>query len=323
MGPRRLAEALLSGGAQRRAGCERLEVVLMRLAPAVLALLLLPPAARAEEALTCDEAVLQPRSYALTTRAMARIVTAERTSWWDGFDLGSHEVALADLNEASTKAAERALELDPRNLMAHSILARQYVVQGEPELADRAWETVMRAGAPVLWTATLYDVDARTYFVLAFDRAALRIYRFEQLVGRVERGFYGIPKFPDEKNVGFWRAMGGCLDPAVTPDATIPWSDVREIKAGNWVLWFKLTRPVTVSSDRSGKEKTLREIKVNLHGRTGTLEAYKPVGEPEGTVALRGRGPAGYQDLVRRTLVKFVDPERRIALPPLKPGVGW
>jgi hypothetical protein len=38
---------------------------------------------------------------------------------------------------------------------------------------------------------------------------------------------------------------------------------------------------------------------------------------------MRGRGPAGYQDLVRRTLVRFVDPQKQISLPPLKPGVGW
>ena len=34
-------------------------------------------------------------------------------------------------------------------------------------------------------------------------------------------------------------------------------------------------------------------------------------------------GPAGHPNLVRRTPVKFVDPEKRIALPPVKPGVGW
>jgi hypothetical protein len=39
--------------------------------------------------------------------------------------------------------------------------------------------------------------------------------------------------------------------------------------------------------------------------------------------AIRGRGPAGFQDLVRRTLVKLVDPEHRIALPPVKPSAGW
>jgi hypothetical protein len=66
---------------------------------------------------------------------------------------------------------------------------------------------------------------------------------------------------------------------------------------------------------------TLDEIKVALHGRTGELEVYKPVGEDH--LAMRGRGPATYQDLVRRMMVKFVDPERRIALPPSHPGVGW
>jgi hypothetical protein len=96
---------------------------------------------------------------------------------------------------------------------------------------------------------------------------------------------------------------------------------VREIKAGNWVLWFKLTEDLRIGSDRTGKRKSLDEIKLNLHGRTGSLEAYKPTGEYH--LALRGRGPADYQDLVRRTLARFVDPDRRLSLPPVKPGVGW
>ena len=29
------------------------------------------------------------------------------------------------------------------------------------------------------------------------------------------------------------------------------------------------------------------------------------------------------QDMVRRTMASVVDPERRISLPPVKPGVGW
>ena len=51
------------------------------------------------------------------------------------------------------------------------------------------------------------------------------------------------------------------------------------------------------------------------------FKLYKPVGEEH--LAMRGRGPASYPDLVRRTLVQFVDPEKRINLTPLKPGVGW
>jgi hypothetical protein len=271
--------------------------------------------------LTCSRAELDARSYGLTTRAQALIINDPRGSWWDGFQLGKHEEQLADLNDASAFAAERALEIDPRNLMAHGIVARVALALEEPERAEEAWRRVLDGGGAVVWSATLYDVDARTYFFLAFDRRALRVYRMEQLAGVVKRRFYGIPEFPGPDNERFYAAWGGCLDPAIVPDAVVPWSDVREIKAGNWVLWFKLTRPVTIGSDRTGKRKTLREIKVNLHGRTGELEVYKPVGEDR--LALRGRGPAAYQDLVRRTLVKFVDPEKRIALPPLKPGVGW
>ena len=255
------------------------------------------------------------------TEVQARIVGEPRYRWWDAFDLGKHEDALDDLNSAATRAAERALDLDPRNVMAQALLARQYVVVDEPELAVEAWAKALEAGLAVVWTATLYDVDARTYFVMAFDRRELRVYTFEALVGPVERRFGGIPEFPGPDREGFWRGMAGCIDAGVVPEARVPWSDVREIKAGNWVLWFKLARPVRIASDRKRKKKELREIKVALHGRTGSLEAYKPVGEDQ--LALRGRGPAGYQDLIRRTLVRFVDPERRIALPPLKPGVGW
>jgi hypothetical protein len=272
-------------------------------------------------ALTCDPSQLDARSYRLTTRAQALIINDPRGSWWDGFQLGKHEEQLADLNDASAFAAERALEADPRNLMAYGILARVALALEQPDRAEAAWQRALDGGGAVVWSATLYDVDARTYFFLAFDRRALRVYRMEQLAGAVKRGFYGIPEFPGAENERFYAAWGGCVDPTIVPDAVVPWADVREIKAGNWVLWFKLARPVTIGSDRTGKRKALREIKVNLHGRTGSLEVYKPVGQDE--LALRGRGPAGYQDAVRRTIVKFVDPEKRIALPPVKPGVGW
>lgn len=287
----------------------------------VLVLGVLAGVASAEPSLTCDPGRIDPRSYALTTRAQARNLLEPRHSWWDSFDLGKYEDDLADLNEVSTRLAERARQIDPSNLMAHAILARQYVVLGEPERAEESWRRALDGGGAVVWSATLYDVDARTYFFVAFDREALRVYRMDTLAGGpVKRGFYGIPEFP-AANDRFYEATGGCIDPARKPEAVVPWSQVREIKAGNWVLWFKLAQPITISSDRTGKAKELREIKAALHGRTGSLEVYKPVGQDD--LALRGRGPAGYQDLVRRTLVKFVDPDKRIALPPSHPGVGW
>jgi hypothetical protein len=75
-----------------------------------------------------------------------------------------------------------------------------------------------------------------------------------------------MPKFPGPERERFWRAWAGCLDPTARPETTIPWTDVSEIKAGNWVLYFKLTRKVTLGSD-GGKRKDLDEITVNLHGR--------------------------------------------------------
>jgi hypothetical protein len=279
------------------------------------------PALAAGGSLTCDPQQIDPKSHRLTTRVQGQIVVNQDYSFWDALDLGKHEETLADLNEASTRAAEKAADIDPRNQMAHGILARQYLVLDQADAAATEWRTVLDGGGAVVWTATLYDVDARSYFFVAFDKKGIRIYRFGAVVGPAfKTGFGGIAEFPSPENERFWAMGGGCIDPALTPEAEVPWANVREIKAGNWVLWFKLTRPITASSDR-GKRKTIDEIKVNLHGRTGTLEAYKPVGED--APAMRGVGPAGYNDLVRRTLVKFVDPERRIALPPLKPGAGW
>src|SRR5262249_45477007 len=159
---------------------------------------LVPAPAVAQAQASCDERAIDPTSYALTTRAQARIVTDERSDWWDGFDVGNAFDDLADLNASSTWAAERARSLDPHNLLAHGLLARQYVVTGQDAHdADAEWATVLDNGGAVVWTATLYDVDAKSYFLLAFDRRQLRIYRYGELAGAFETQL-GMPKFVDE-----------------------------------------------------------------------------------------------------------------------------
>lgn len=277
------------------------------------------------DALTCDASALDADSYALTTRAQAHIINEDRSSWWDGFNVGNVKADLYDLNTSATSAAERALTLDSRNLLAHGLLARQYVVLGEDAtMADRSWQAVLDGGGAVVWTSTLYDVDSKSYFLLAFDRHALRVYRYGELAGSFETHL-GMPKFVGEDRERFWRAMAGCIDPQARPEAIIPWSDVREIKAGNWVLYFKLTRPVTVTSDR-GKKRTLNEIKVNLHGATGTIEVHttRDTRDPLNvSVRPMGIGPLAYQQRVRFTLVKFVDPTGRIKLPKASRSAGW
>jgi len=288
---------------------------------AVLVVVAIAVAGRAEErTLTCDRDAIDPRSYRLTTRAVATAVTTQDYDFWDRFDIDAHEEALGDLNDAVTFAARHAAQIDSRNMMAHAILARQFLIAEDAEHAEKAWARVMDAGGSVVWTASIYNVDARSYFFVAVSRQDIRLYRFSQMTRQYKKGFYSIPEFPGPDDERFWAASGGCIDPEIRPDAVVPWANVREIKAGNWVLYFKLTQPVALVSDR-GKSKKVGEIKVLLHGRTGSIEYYKPVGEEH--LGTRGRGPWSYQEIIRRTLVKFVDPERRIALPPSKPGVGW
>jgi hypothetical protein len=277
-------------------------------------------AASPEDALTCDPDTIDPKSYRLTTRAVALAVTTQEYDFWDAFEIGSHEEALGGLNDAVMFAARKAVQIDPRNQMAHAILARQFLIEENAELAERALARVMEANGVVVWTATVYNVDARSYFFVAVGREDIRVYRFSQMTRQYKKGFYSIPEFPGPEDERFWAASGGCIDPEIRPEAIVPWSQVREIKAGNWVLYFKLTGKIALSSDR-GKNKKVDEIKVLLHGRTGSVEVYDPVGEEE--VGMRGRGPWSYQETIRRTLVKLVDPERRISLPASKPGIGW
>ena len=278
----------------------------------------------AGQILTCDPGQLSIDSYRLTTEAQARNVLTPRYRWWDAYNFGKHADDLADLNMSATGIAERARELDDRNLMAHSQIARQYVIEGiDARLAETAWRRTLDAGGAVVWTATLYDVDARSYFILAFAADAMRIYRFGQLAGPTPT-HYGIPDFPGPEPTVFWSALGGCLPHAIEPAATIPWSAVKELKAMNWVLEFKLDRRVALESDRK-KRETVDRIKVNLHGATGDLEFRYDWDPEKGVTNLRGigHGPAAYQERVRRTLIKLVDPEGRIKLPKQSRGAGW
>jgi fermentation-respiration switch protein FrsA (DUF1100 family) len=283
-------------------------------------------------ALTCDRRVINAESYDLTTGGQAANLLAPRYDFWDRFRINRHIDALDDLNLEAWELAERARMRDPRNLMAHSILARQYLILGRERAAEDAWRTVMDHGGAVVWTATLYDVDSKSYFLMAFGRDALRIYRMGQFTGPITRHL-GIAEFPPPDAVDFYEAVAGCPNAQIVPVTTIPWNDVNEIKAGNWVLWFKLAQPVLVTSDRN-KKKSLREIKVNLHGETGHVEFlaspnpdYDPrwdhPSERWTNVRGIGLGPYDYQHRVRDMIVRFVDPTRRIRLTSSGRGAGW
>jgi hypothetical protein len=306
-------------------------------APLVALGLLLLPGLAAAQRLTCDPAAIEPGSYRLATDAQALNVTRPRTDWWDGFDLTleTHRDALADLNEGALAIAEQALARDPRNQLAFSQAARQLVILGEDgRRAQAAIADLFAAGGQLVWTATLYDVDARSFFLMAFGSDAIRVYRF----GEAAPGFtrhLGVPEFPGPEARGLWRAWGGCTN-GLRAEAVVPWDDVREIAAGNYVLWFRFDTPVTVASDR-GKTKRLREFKVALHGAMGSVDyRVRPGATPWDAPVVTGVGigPSSYQDRIRRVLVAAVEGgpgastragglTPRIALPKQKRGAGW
>ena len=304
---------------------------MLRLSPALVVFTLLLSSSAVDAQSTCNPELLNRDSYRLSTDAQAMNVTRPRTNWWDGFDasLRTHQHALGDLNEVALMIAERALDLDPKNQLARSQLARQLVILGEDGNRARAEiKTLFSEGGALAWTATLYDVDGKSFFVMTFDRAGIKVYRFGEAAPNFRKRL-GVPQFPGPEATALWRAWGGCVD-RLRAETFIPWSDVREIAAGNYVIWFRFKTPVTVVAD-SAKRKTLKEFKVALHGAMGTVDYRQTSGSGDGdrwyedtrTFTGIGRGPASYQDRIRMALVAEVDPSGRIKLPKQKRGAGW
>ena len=193
-------------------------------------------------AATCDPAVIKPDSYRLTTEAQAFNALRPRDPWWEPYGVWKSPREIGDLNEGATALAERARELDDANLLAHGQLAREYLVRGiDARKAEDAWARVLDGGGAVVWTSSLYEVDARGLFVVAFDRKSIRIFRLGELAEDLEMHF-GVPELPQPEQVDFWRALGGCLPADATPEAEIPWSDVTAISGNNWKLRFQLTQ---------------------------------------------------------------------------------
>jgi hypothetical protein len=183
--------------------------------------------------------------------------------------------------------------------------------------AIRAWRDVLDRGGAVAWTVTEYNVDARSTFVFAFDRDALRVYRAGAFGGSDD------------------AAMRGCIDPAIVPEAIVPWRDVREIEAGNWVVWFRFRTPVEIRSDR-GKRKKVTDLKAYFHGAGGGDLTYYYNARYEGRIPfwnvdlyrienLRGIavGPTDFQRRLQFVVSQAVDPGGRIPLKRKGRGAGW
>lgn len=80
----------------------------------------------AKAVLTCDRAVIDPDSYEMATVGQAQTLLTDRSDFWDAFRINKHISTLHYLNLDAQEIAERALRADPRNMMAHSILARHW-----------------------------------------------------------------------------------------------------------------------------------------------------------------------------------------------------
>ena len=258
---------------------------------------------------TCDRTTITADSYRLTTEAQARNVLRTSERWWEPYGLWQDARDVGDLNEASTELAERAQESDEQNLLAAGYLARQYVVMAvDAQKAERQWRRVIDNGGAIVWTGTLYEVDPRSFFLLAFDANGIRVYRFTQLAGEVHTHF-GVPDYPTSDRVEFWRALGGCLPSGVDPEATIPWASVRALRATSWTLRFDLRDKVAIASDRR-QQRTDDTLEVNLHPASGAVD-FRFGMTPFGNVPLRA-DPAAYHMRVRQMLVTVFDGAKRI-----------
>ncbi|HVL66270.1 MAG TPA: hypothetical protein VM364_03285 [Vicinamibacterales bacterium] len=264
-------------------------------------------------AATCDPAAIDADSYKLTTEAQSYNALRPREPWWERYGVWKSPREIGDPNEGSTALAEEARRLDDRNLLAHGYLARQYVVLAiDARKAEDAWRRTLAGGGAVTWTATLLEIDPRSFFVVAFDGRGIRLYRFGQLISPL-RTHFGVPEFPDPERVEFWRALGGCLPTDVAPEAEIGWGDVRSIDVAGSALRLRLSRKVTVSSDRE-ITRTLDRFHLHLHGQPGDVDfrfAFagwrRPAfwGRPGGVVQ------TAYEQRVKQMLVTFFDREGR------------
>lgn len=259
---------------------------------------------------TCDATSIDAVSYRLTTEAQALNAIRPREPWWEPYGVwkASHEIGT--VNEGALRLAERARELDDRNLLAHGYLARQMVVAAvDAQKAEAEWRRVLDNGGAVVWTATLPEIDVRSFFVLAFRTQALQVFRFTQIAGPVPTAF-GFQDFPDPDREDFWRALGGCLPEGVAPEVEIPWTQVREVRTSQWTLRLDLHEDVTIRSDR-GHRRRVGRLEVMLHGQRerhprfamGPYRPWPDYGEPR-------VDPEAYLLRVRQMLHTFFLPKQ-------------
>jgi hypothetical protein len=272
------------------------------------------PPQQSAAAATCDEGSIDKGSYRLTTDAQAMNVLRPREPWWQPYDIWQEPREIGTVNQGALRLAERARELDERNLLADGYLARQYVVLAvDAKQAETAWDRVLENGGAIVWTTSVYDVDPRSFFVVAFDRRGIRMFRFSQLAGQL-RTHFGVPEFPLPERTDFWRALGGCLPPNAVADAEFSWAEVRALRATGRGLRFELRDKIEITSDR-GNRRVDDTIEMNLHGQAGGFDfrfGMMPFARRPFDLRPVSADPQAFQARVRQMLVRFFDSDGRL-----------
>ena len=134
-----------------------------------------------------------------------------------------------------------------------------------------------------------------------------------------------MPQFPGADRERLWRAWGGCIDADGATRSGHPLERCPRDQGRQLGVVFQADAQGADHIDR-GKKADLDEIKVNLHGASGSIEVHTsrdPIDPWKLDVRTMGIGPLAYQERVRRTLVAFVDPDQRIVLPKASRSAGW
>ena len=236
---------------------------------------------RESRPLSCAKAALQSASFELSTRGVALAASAPHEPFWEEWKIDGPGRPLTTADEAVAFAAQRAIELDSANAIAHSVLARELLILGQAAVAEGVWRHVFEGGGSVSWPVRVANLGNREGIV-AFSPVGLRLY---PAAARKDR----VPAVGDP----FWLASGGCVEGIVNATTAISWDLVREIRSDRGSLSFQLREPVSLLSVKGKPERKDRLV--------FRLQSWS-------------KNAAQLDlDAVRHLLVSLVDPERRIS----------
>ena len=256
----------------------------------------------------------------MATIGQARALLTDRTDFWDAFRINRHIATLRELNLDAQELAERALARDPRNMMAHSILARQYTILGLGSPGRR----IMGAGCQRWWGRRVdRDPLRRRLQELLPDvvRPRCRAYLSNGAVHRADRPHARVCEISGTvrgRVLRGDRGLSGSLDRAGRHDSMERRQGAALGKLG------VVVQARGAGDDRVGsrEQENAARDQSNLHGETGevTILAEQnpdlrwPAGvsesEPYKNVRGIGLGPWDYNRRMRDMVLRFAEPVR-------------